>query len=205
MSVSTLYSRLLLTTSLVPQSSANESRGKRKPDCVVWTPDYESGMAPTIVLGVIFNQRPYPEARAIEWYNRYHGKAQVIIIARYFNNNPNTLLLEVFRRSRAVYDSNKSALLLRPNMPCYRAFQAVLYVTNEHSDSIPTSIPLTYRDYFGVGNAGAGIDPRSRFDLPLDLIKQEVKLVVAMQLREQFYAAKSSGAGTGKLSQLPAG
>lgn len=162
-------------------------------------------MAPTIVLGVIFNQRPYPEARAIEWYNRYHGKVQVIIIARYFNNNPNTLLLEVFRRSPSVYDPNKSTLLLRPNMPCYRAFQAVLYVTNEHIHSIPTSIPLTYRDYFGVGNVGAGIDPRSRFDLPLDLIKQEVKLVVATQLREQFYAAKYSGAGAGKLPQLPSG
>lgn len=199
MSVVILSSRFLLTTAPVEERSTNESKGKRKPDCVVWTSDYESGMAPTIVLGVIFNQRPSLEDRAIEWYNRYRGKVQVIVILRYFNNNPDELHLLVFRRSPGVYDPNQSALLLQPNNPCYLAFGTIIYVNEEYNDPLGDSIPLTYRDYFGAGNVSAGVDPRSRFDLPLELIRQEVKRVIATRLREQCYAARDSGSGTGEL------
>lgn len=173
----------LLTAVIVAENPPSASKCRRKPDCVLWTPDYEAGTAPTMLWGVTFKQRPSPEERAVEWYRHYNGKVGVIIILRFGNNDPRALTLEVFRRSPGVG-------------PCYRALVREISVTEKEGVALDDSIPFTYADYFGCGNVGVGVDPGARFDLPLELVRREVSRVISMGLREQFYAARDGEAGT---------
>lgn len=65
-------------------------------------------------------------------------------------------------------------------------------------DNPDDAVPLTYRDYFGEGNVGpAAIDPTTRFDLPLELVREMIEIVVPVTAKRERYRFASGGSSVG--------
>lgn len=62
-------------------------------------------------------------------------------------------------------------------------------VYNDPADAIP----LTYQDYFGPGNVGAGRNPGTRFDLPLERIRDVILDVIPVTVRREGFRYVSGG------------
>lgn len=60
------------------------------------------------------------------------------------------------------------------------------------------AVPLTYRDYFGEGNVEVEVDPATRFDLPLGLVRSAILDIVRVaKLRSARRKASGRGARGG--------
>lgn len=178
-------------------------RSQREPDCAIWTSSYEGGVIPTIVWEVGHSQkRSSLLRRAKMWCRRYDGKVTVVILVKYLRRDPrvdNASVLMAYRPARradgkwtAVQDGPTYVLFPRPQ-------GAAKGVYNSPADAVP----LTYEDYFEPGNVGRPdpgtgepIDPKRRFDLPLECVREMIEEVVAVTIRRNAYRYVSGGSST---------
>lgn len=117
------------------------------------------------------------------WARRYDGKVQVIVLVKYLCRNPrlrNDAVLFVFRPAWFV-ERNKSILL--QDGPLYTLFPRPAGIIPGVYDNPLDAIPLTYKDYFGPGNVGPGMDKDTRFDLPLERIRDVIFDVIPITVR----------------------
>ncbi|KAL0634219.1 hypothetical protein Q9L58_006835 [Maublancomyces gigas] len=155
------------------QTLRQRTLNQREPDSAVWTRHYESGIVPTIVWEVGHSQkRSSLYRRAKMWCRRYDGKVHVVILVKYLRKDPsldNASILEVYRpayRSRTI--GGPPRWTARKDGRTYQLFPRPPEAIEGAYETLEDTIPLTYRDYFGEGNVGAGVDPSTRFDLPLE-------------------------------------
>lgn len=135
------------------------------------------------------------------WCRHYDGKVHVVILVKYLRKDPsldNASILEVYLpayRSRTIGEPPR--LTARKDGRTYQLFPRQLEAIEGAYETPEDAIPLTYRDYFGEGNVGAGVDPSTRFDLPLESVREVIEQMVPVtRLREQYrYASGGSSVG----------
>lgn len=73
-----------------------------------------------------------------------------------------------------------------------------LFPRPESTVAATDAVPLTYQDYFGPGNVGIDvngrpIDPDTRFDLPLEKVREEMEDVLGADIHRREYRYPSGG------------
>lgn len=181
------------------KQSADGKTSQREPDSAVWTANYHSGIIPTIIWEVGHSQkRSSLFRRAKMWCRRYDGKVHVIILVKYLCKDPrlnNSSILEVYRPALLPrIPGELPRWTARKDGPTYTLFPRPAEDDHRSAEDV---VPLTYRDYFGEGNVGPGVDPTTRFDLPLELVRKTIELVVSVTERREQYRYISGGSSIG--------
>lgn len=201
MEVSVFYPSSANTYLDFEKQTPSGTLSQREPDCALWTLSYESGIIPTLVWEVGHSQkRSSLLRRAKMWCRRYDGKVRVVILVKYLRKDPrqdNSSIITVYRPHRRE-DGKWTA---EQQGPVYTLFPRPPRAGYENPDD---AVPLAYEDYFGTGNVGGPdpttgrpIDPRRRFDLPLELVREMVLEVVRVTTEREGFRYVSGGSSVG--------